>query len=86
MPDIDTVIADHLKVLFWDMLHEKCNEFKDRDRAFNISIVFMAVIVKGYCPGFSIIFIDPLGGNDRAAEITANVLEKSLTSARVGLA
>ena len=84
VPCIDTVVANHLKVFFWDVLHQERGEFQDRYSTFHIGIVFMTVVVEGDSVGFRVIFIDALCSYDRSSEITPDVLRKGLHISQSG--
>ena len=82
MPGIDAAIADHLIMLFWDMLDEAANELHGRDGFFYILFIFMAVVMESN--KVSIIFIGPGGGNDRTSKISADIFYGSFGSAFAG--
>ena len=56
VPGIDATVTYHLKEFFRDVTDKAFDKFQSRDSLFNISIIFVTVIMKGY--GFTIIFID----------------------------
>ena len=74
---INAVVADHLEVLFRDMLHEEGDEFEDRDSPYDIGVILMTVIVKSHGVVDSVIFIDSFRGDDGPPQISADVLGKS---------
>lgn len=69
---INTAITDRLIMLFRDMLNEAFDEFHNRDGFFDILFIFVAVVVKS--DKIAIILVNPGSGDNRAAEITADVL------------
>lgn len=85
MSGIDAIVADHLEVLFRDVLHEKGSELKNGDGLFDVGIVLVTVVVKCDSAGLRIIFIDPFGSNDRPAKVTADVLGECLHIGEGGL-
>ena len=72
MAGINAAITDHFVMFFRDMLDETLYELHDRDGFFHIFAIFMAVVVKS--DKIAIIIVNPGSGDDRAAEITADVL------------
>ena len=54
---IETIVADHFKMFFRYMLDKKFNKFDCRNRTFNISIIFVTIIVKSNI--FTIVRINP---------------------------
>ena len=55
------------------MLHEKLDEIYGRDCLFNIDVILMAVVMESNGIGRCIIAVDPFCGDDRAAEIPADI-------------
>ena len=73
MSGINTVITDHLIMLFRDVLHEQLDEFNGWDRLFNISVVFMTVVMERDSIFFFVIRVNTACCNDRTAKIAADV-------------
>lgn len=71
MPCIESVITSHLEIFFRYVLDEQGNKVHDRNRFFHVRIIFVFNVVEGDV--FPIIGIDARGGNNRPAEITADV-------------
>ena len=69
---IDAAITDHFVMLFRDMLNEASDEFHNRDGFFGILSVFVAVVVES--DKIAIILVSPGSGDNRVAEIAADVL------------
>lgn len=73
MPGIKSVIADHFKLSFRDVLDQSGNKFYNRNRFSDKCVVFMPVIVKRN--GVAIIRVNAGGGNDRASRVSANIFK-----------
>lgn len=56
------------------MLHEEFDEIHGRESLFNIDVILMAVVMEGDGIGRSVIPVDPFCGDDRAAQIPADIL------------
>ena len=55
------------------MLHEEFDEIYSRECSLNIDVIFMAVVMESNGIGRCIIAVDPFCGDDRAAEIPADI-------------
>ena len=53
---VDAAVADHLIMLFRDVLDETLDKFEGRDRFFHIFVVLVAVVVES--DRVTIVFID----------------------------
>ena len=60
-------------MLFRDVLHEQLDEFNGWDRLFNISVVFMTVVMERDSIFFFVIRVNTACCNDRTAKIAADV-------------
>lgn len=83
VPGIDAAIADHLIMLFGDMLYEAPDELHSRNGFLYILPIFMAVVVEG--DRFTVIFVNPGSGDDGASKVAANVFYNCFWVAFVGL-
>ena len=83
VPGIDAAIADHLIMLFWDMLDEAANELHGRDGFFYILFIFMAVVMEG--DRVAIIFVNPGSSDDGAPKVASNVFHDGVGITFVGL-
>lgn len=83
MPCIKAIIACHFKMFFRDMLDQEFDEFNDGKFFLDIGIIFMPVIVENNI--FAVIGIDTFEGNDRPAEIPADVFYNGIGIAEIGL-
>lgn len=82
MPGIKSIIADHFKLSFRDVLDESGNKFYSRNRFGDKNIVFMPVIVKRN--GIAIIRVNAGGGDDRASKVSANIFKDDVRFAVFG--
>lgn len=71
MTCIDAIITDHLEVLFGDMPDKPVHELQSRNGFVNKSVVFVPVVVE--CDKITIVSVNAGGGNNRAAEVSADV-------------
>ena len=76
MPGIDSIVPDHLEVLFRDVLHEEGDELQHGDSPFDIFVVFMTVVVESHGTLFGIILVNAFCGDDGAAEVAADVFRE----------
>ena len=72
VPGINAPVTDHFEMFFRDMADETFYELQDRYGLFHIGIIFMAVVMESDV--FSVIVINAGSGDDRPAEITADIL------------
>lgn len=75
VPGVNTTITDHLVMLFRNVPDEPLYELHNRDGFFHILAIFMPVVVES--DKVAIILVNPGRGDDRAPEITSNVLYNS---------
>lgn len=73
---IDPIVTNHFKMFFRDMLSQACDEVKSRNGFYNEFIVFMAVVMKRN--RITVISINARGGDDRPAQITADIFYNSI--------
>lgn len=71
MTCIDAIITDHLEILFGDMADKPVHEFQSGNGLINQSVVFVSVVVK--CDRITIVSVNAGGGDNRAAEVSADV-------------
>lgn len=85
MTCIDAIITDHLKILFGDMPNKPLHKLQCGNGFVNKFVVFMSVVVK--CDETAIILINAGGGDNRAAEVSADVLcdNGRITETRFGI-
>ena len=76
MPGIKSAISNHFKMFFRDVTNQPLNEFHSRNGFFNVFFIFMAVVMKGN--HFAVIFINSGSGNNRAAQVTADIFDDCL--------
>ena len=79
---IDTVITQHFKVLFGDVNNESFDEVHSRDAFRNRKVIFVPGIVESH--EVSVIVINTGSGNDRTAQISADVFDGNIGSAEIG--
>jgi len=80
---IQSVIAGHFEMFFGYVLDKQGDKVHYRDCFFDVGIVFMLIVVEGHI--FPIIGINAGGGNNRAAEITADVIYNSVSVTEIWL-
>ena len=68
---VDAIIADHFKVVFWDVLDEHFYKVHYGYRSGNKDVIFVPVVVKGNC--IAIIVINAGSCNHRSAKVTSDV-------------
>lgn len=69
---IDAAITDHLVMLFRDVPDEPLYELHNRDSFFHIFVILMTVVMES--DKITVIAVNTGSGDNRAAEITADVL------------
>ena len=79
---VDAIITEHLEMFFRDMNNKPLDEIQSRNRFNNGFIIFMSSVVEGYI--FPIIIINTRGSDNRSAEISADVFNGDIRSAKVG--
>lgn len=70
---IDTVVTDHFKVFFRDMLNQPRNKIQDRKSFDDKEIVFVTIIMKS--DKIVVIIIDSGSSNDRTSKIATDVFD-----------
>lgn len=85
MACIDAIITDHLEILFGDMPDKPLHELQSGNGFVNKSVVFVSVVVK--CDRITIVSVNAGGGNNRAAEVSADVFSDNgrITEIRFGI-
>lgn len=68
---IDAVITDHLEIRFRDVSDKSLHERQCGNGFVNKFVVFMSVVVES--DGSTVVAVDAGGGNNRAAEVSADV-------------
>lgn len=76
VPCAETAISNHFKVFFRDVSDETFDENNGRDGFFHILFIFMAIVMKSNA--FTIVLINSGSGNNRATEITTDILDNIL--------
>ena len=69
---VNTIITDHFKMFVGDMNNQFFNKVGSGNGLNNQGIILMAVVMEGN--GMAIIVINTGRGNDRSAQISANIL------------
>ena len=82
MPCIKTIVANHFKVLFWDVLNQAVDKVQGRECFNNKFFILMAVVMKG--DGIAIVSINAGSGNGRATEIATDIFGDSIGVAKIG--
>lgn len=72
MTGINAAITDNFIMLFRNVADESLDELHNRDGFFHILIIFVPVVVES--DKIAIILVNPGSGDNRAAEIAADVL------------
>ncbi len=70
-------------MFFWYVLDEKFHEVQHGNRFHNIRVILVLVVMEGHV--CAIVGINPGSGNDRAAEITADIFHYGIRIAETGL-
>ena len=71
MPCVNAAVADHLVMLFGDMLDETPYEPHDRKGLFHIDVIFVAVVMEG--DKAAIVVVNPGRGDNGPAQIAPDV-------------
>lgn len=71
VPCVNAIIANHLEVLFWNVLNKPLDEFESGNPFGDQNIIFMAGVMEG--DKVTVIVIDAGSGDDRSAKIPADV-------------
>ena len=71
MTGIYAIIADHFEMFFRDVLDEEFHEFKSSDCFNDKFIILMTIVMEGDI--FTIIFINAFRGDNRSAQVTADI-------------
>ena len=77
------IVAKHFKMFFGDVDNEFLNEVQSRNGFSNSFIVFVSGVMKGYI--FAVISINTRCGNNRSAEVSADVFNGDIRSAETWL-
>ena len=77
------IVAKHFKMFFGDVDNEFLNEVQSRNGFSNSFIVFVSGVMKGYI--FAVISINTRCGNNRSAEVSADVFNGDIRSAKIWL-
>ena len=75
------IVAKHFKMFFGDVDNEFLNEVQSRNGFSNSFIVFVSGVMKGYI--FAVISINTRCGNNRSAEVSADVFNGDIRSAKI---
>ncbi len=77
------IVAKHFKMFFGDVDNEFLNEVQSRNGFSNSIIVFVSGVMKGYI--FAVISINTRCGNNRSAEVSADVFNGDIRRTQVRL-
>lgn len=77
------IVAKHFKMFFGDVDNEFLNEVQSRNGFSNSFIVFVSGVMKGYI--FAVLSINTRCGNNRSAEVSADVFNGDIRSAKIWL-
>ena len=73
MSGINSIITDHFKMFFRDVLSKPWHEIKNRDGFDDQFLVFMAIVMEGN--ELAVIFVNSRCGYNRATEIAADIFD-----------
>lgn len=68
---IETIIANHLKMLIGDMDNKAFNKFKDRKSFNNVSIIFMSIVMKSN--ERTVVGVNAGRGDNGTSEVSADI-------------
>lgn len=78
---IKSIVTGHLEILFGDMLDKQLNKVDSRKGFSDKRIIFVFIEMESDI--FAIIGINPGKGNDRAAQITADIADNGFWVAKI---
>lgn len=79
---INTIVADHLKVLVRDMYNQTFDKVDNGNTFRDDFMVLMALIVE--CHGIPVIAINPGSGNDGPAQVSADIFNGDIRGTQIG--
>ena len=79
---IETIVAQHLEMLFRDVYNEAFDKIKSGDTFGDGLMVFVSRIVEGHI--FSIVFFNTRGCNDGPAQISGDIFDGNIGSTKIG--
>ena len=79
---IESIIAGHFEVFFWDMLYEEGNKIQDGEGSFHIGIVFMFIVMESDI--VTVIGINARSSNDRSPKIPADIFHDGVGVTKIG--
>ena len=71
MSGVNSIIANHFKLRFRNVLNKSGNKIKSRDFFNNIFVIFVSVVMKSH--SISVIGIDSGSSNNRMSQVAPNV-------------
>ena len=71
MSGVNSIIANHFKLCFRNVLNKSGNKIKSRDFFNNVFVIFVSVVMKSH--GISVIGIDSGSSNNRTSQVASNV-------------
>lgn len=78
---IKPIVTGHLEILFRDMLEEQADKVDGRKSPSDEGVIFMFIIMEGDI--FTVIGINPGEGDDRASQITADIMDNRFRVAEI---
>lgn len=78
---IKSIVTGHLEILFRDMLDEQLDKVDGRKGFSDKGIIFMFIVMKS--DNFTVVGIDPGESDDRAAQITADIINNGFWVAEI---
>lgn len=78
---INTIVADHLKVLVRDMYNQTFDKVGNGNTIRDDFMVLMALIVE--CHGIPVIAINPGSGNDGPAQVSADIFNGDIRGTQI---
>ena len=77
------IVAEHFEMFFGDVYNQFLDEVQSRDGFSNCFVVFVSGVMKGYI--FAVIIINTGCGDNRSAEVSADVFNGDIRSAEIWL-
>ena len=77
------IVAEHFEMFFRDVYNQFLDEVQNRDGFSNRFVVLVSGVMKGYI--FAVIIINTGCGNNRSAEVSADVFNGDIRSAETWL-
>ena len=77
------IVAEHFEMFFRDVYNQFLDEVQNRDGFSNRFVVLVSGVIKGYI--FAVIIINTGCGNNRSAEVSADVFNGNIRRAEIWL-